>query len=80
MIEDRDLRVTAGSRAFIQLRAGDPRLQPITDADPADLSSVFYVAVLADCAARLGLRAALVPTLDGYAHFLNQDPPTPVFD
>jgi hydroxymethylpyrimidine pyrophosphatase-like HAD family hydrolase len=72
--------VTPGTRVFIDLRAGDPRLRPVTDADPVDLAAVFYVAVLADRAALLALRDILLPALDGCAHFLSEDPATLGFD
>ena len=72
-------RETAGITAFLNLRAGDPRLRPITRADPIDLAAVFYVAILAPGADLAELRIDLRPTLDQCADFLTEDPSTPGF-
>ena len=72
--------VTHGTRAFIDVRAGDPRLRPITGGDPGDLDTVFYIAVLAERNDLLRLRAAVIPALEDCADFLSEDPATPGFD
>jgi hydroxymethylpyrimidine pyrophosphatase-like HAD family hydrolase len=72
-------RQTAGISAFLNLRAGDPRLRPITRADPIDLAAVFYVAILAPIAELMDVRTDLRPTLDQCADFLTEDPSTPGF-
>jgi len=72
--------ITPGTRAFIDARAGDPRLRPVTVADPVDLSAVFYIAVLARRTSLLALRDILLPALDGCAHFISHDPAIPGFD
>lgn len=72
--------ITPGTRAFIEARAGDPRLRPVTDTDPVNLSAVFYVAVLAPGPSLHALRDILLPVLAGCAHFISHDPATPGFD
>lgn len=72
-------RETAGISAFLKLRAGDPRLRPITRADPIDFAAVLYVAILAPVVDLVELRTELRPTLDECADFLSEDPSTPGF-
>ena len=71
---------TPGTQAFLDVRAGDPRLRPIHDDDPVDLATVFYIAVLADRPALERLRDDLVPRLEDCAHFLSHDPATPGYE
>lgn len=73
-------RVTAGVEAFLDARHGDPRLRPITQADPLDTTAVFYVAILADHAVLEALRDQLKPDLVDTACFLSTDPSTPGLD
>lgn len=73
-------RMTAGVRAFLDARPGDPRLRPVTKDDPVNTTAVFYVAILADNQTLTTLRAALRPWLAGAAHFLSVDPGTPGLD
>lgn len=73
-------RVTVGVRAFLDARPADPRLRPITDADPLDAAAVFYVSILSDRATLTALREVLRPSLTGAAHFLSADLATPGLD
>jgi len=73
-------RVTAGVTAFLDARAGDPRLRPITTNDPLNPSAVFYVAILGENSALGDLRRKLLPDLTRAAHFLSVDPGTPGLD
>lgn len=73
-------RETAGVTAFLRARRGDPRLRPISAADPLSPAAVFYVAVLAGNEELTGLRGELLPDLAAAAHFISTDPGTPGLD
>jgi len=70
-------RRTAGIDAFVDARRGDRRLRPITDDDPLDPTSVFYVAVLAPRPSLIPLQQAMSRLPDQPAAFLSDDPGTP---
>jgi hydroxymethylpyrimidine pyrophosphatase-like HAD family hydrolase len=73
-------RLTPGTARFVEHRAGDPRLRPITPDDPADAAAVFYITSLAPRSVLVDYRLLLSPRLDGVAVFLSEDPHTPGLD
>ncbi len=73
-------RITPGTAAFLERRAGDPRLRPITSDDPVDRGAVFYVTAVAPREALVDYRSSLEPVLGRTAQFLSEDPATPGLD
>jgi len=69
-----------GLEAFLRPRHGDRRLRPITDDDPLDPATVFYVAILASRALIDAVTEPLRPTLSSTAWFVSEDVGTPGFD
>jgi Cof subfamily protein (haloacid dehalogenase superfamily) len=69
--------MSAALRGFLGARAGDRRLREITEADPLDWSTVFYVSILGTETETAAVRQRLSDSLRTCSVFHGPDPSTP---